>query len=113
MSYPAPTAVETYSGSSRTERRSSPDVVKQSQRSVRLAWIWRRVRLQALAALGAAVVGIVFGYLVVRRGYLFAGNDLAMQTFFSVTVGIGLFPLFSARASQGHRKKRKRARSRP
>jgi hypothetical protein len=82
MSYPAPTAVGTYSGSRRTERRRSPDVAKQSQSSIRLAPIWRHVRLRASAAFGAAVVGIIFGYLVVRRGYLVAGNDLAMQISF-------------------------------
>jgi hypothetical protein len=81
MSYPGPTSVDTYSGSSRTERKSSPDVVTRSQRSVRLAGIWRRARLQALAALGAAVVGIVFGYLVVRRGYLVARNDSRRSSF--------------------------------
>ena len=112
MSYPAPTAVVN-SGSRRTERRRSPDVAEQPHSSVRLAPIWRRVRLQALAAFGAAVVGILFGYLVVRRGYLVAENDLAMQIFLSVTVGIGLFPLFSAFASQVHRKRRRLARTRP
>jgi hypothetical protein len=108
MSYPAQTSVETYSGSRRTERGRSPDVAKQSQRPTRLARIWPGLWLHALAALGAAVFGTIFGYLVVRRGYLFAGNERAMQIFLSVTVGIGLFPLFSVPLSQVRGKRRKR-----
>ena len=96
---------------SRTERSSNPDVAKPSERLIHLARIWRRLRLQGLAALGAGIIGIVFGYVVTRRGYLVARNDLAMQIFFSVTVGIGLFPLFSVLASRVHRKRRRRARN--
>jgi hypothetical protein len=57
--------------------------------------------LQALAVIGAAIVGIAFGHVV-------AGNDPRMQIFFSATVGMGLFFVFSALATQLNRKRRKR-----
>jgi hypothetical protein len=46
------------------------------------------------------MVGIAFGHMV-------AGND-QMQIFFSATVGMGLFFVFSALATQLNRKRRKR-----
>ena len=61
----------------------------------------RRAWLQALAVVGAAIVGIAFGHMV-------AGNDHRMQIFFSATVGMGLFFVFSALATQLNRKRRKR-----
>ena len=61
----------------------------------------RRAWLQALAVVGAAMVGIAFGHMV-------AGNDHRMQIFFSATVGMGLFFVFSALATQLNRKRRKR-----
>ena len=54
-----------------------------------------------MAVLGAAIVGIAFGHVV-------AGNDHRMQIFLSATVGMGLFFVFSALATEVNRKRRKR-----
>jgi hypothetical protein len=65
--------------------------------------IWRRAWLQTLAVLGAAIIGIAFGHVV-------AGNDYRMQVFFSATVGMGLFIVFSGLATEVHRNRRRRSR---
>jgi hypothetical protein len=65
-------------------------------RSRRFTGIWRPARVQILAAIMAALVGCAFGYLV-------AENDRAMQLFFSPTVGLGLFLVFSGFARRTKR----------
>jgi hypothetical protein len=57
--------------------------------------------LQVVAALAAAVIGYLFGHIV-------AGEDTVMRFFFAATVGMGLFLVFSAFATQIERKWRKR-----
>jgi hypothetical protein len=64
-----------------------------------LARVWRHARLQALAVVAAAMVGLAFGRAV-------AGNDYQMQIFFAATVGMGLFFVFSALATQLTRNRR-------
>jgi hypothetical protein len=63
--------------------------------------IWRRARLQGLAALGATVIGYAFGHVV-------AENDRAMRFFFAAAVAMGLFFVFSALATHLNRRRRKR-----
>ena len=63
--------------------------------------IWRRARLQVMAALAAAVVGCGFGYEV-------AGNDLAMRVLFAAAVTMGLFFAFSAFATQLNQRRERR-----
>src|SRR6266513_3112606 len=77
---------------------TSAETAKRSSNSRHFTRIWRVARLQALAVLGAAVVGIAFGHVV-------AGNDPRMQIFLSATVGMGLFFPFSALAPKLNRKR--------
>jgi hypothetical protein len=92
---PVPRPAEAYAAAGST----SAETAKRSP-SPRL-FAWQRAWLQALAVIGAAIVGIAFGHVV-------AGNDPRMQIFFSATVGMGLFFVFSALATQLNRKRRKR-----
>jgi hypothetical protein len=93
----AKTAQETSGRLNRLAETSQP----QFRRSGHLSQIWRRTRLQVLAALGAGIIGYAFGHVV-------AENDRAMRLFFSAAVGIGLFFVFSAFATQLSRTRRRR-----
>jgi len=107
--YPAPRPAEprpetrpgeTYAPASAAGLNTSPHPATR-HRARHLSRFWRRSRLQFVAALAAVIVGYAFGYVV-------AGNDERMQIFFSAAVGMGLFLVFSALASQLSRKRRSR-----
>ena len=72
---------------------------KPSHNAGQLARIWRRARLQALVVGTAAMVGLAFGRVVAEGNY-------RMQIFFSAAVGMGLFFVFSALATQLNRNRR-------
>src|SRR5438045_7829282 len=74
---PATTSAETYPASSPGGLNRSPNAAKQTHRNGYFTRFWRRIRLQLVAVLAAVVVGCAFGFVV-------AGNDRAMQIFFSV-----------------------------
>jgi len=88
--------IEQERSSGRLNRRA--EIAGRSRRSGHLTQIWRRVRLQVLAAFGAAIIGYAFGHVV-------AGNDRAMRLFFAAAVAMGLFLVFSAFAAQLSRRR--------
>ena len=96
---PLPNSAEVFPVSSAAVLNRSPETAKRLHRAG--CRIWRRAGLQGLAVLGAVVVGCTFGYVVAR-------NDRAMQIFFSATVSMGLFFVFSACATQLNRRRRGR-----
>jgi hypothetical protein len=78
----------------------SVETVNRLERSGHTTRIGRRALLQLVAALGAAVIGYVFGHVV-------AGSDTEM-IFFAGTVAVGLFLVFSAFATRMNRRWRPR-----
>jgi hypothetical protein len=107
--YP-PRTVETAAPHSAEASLASPaagntraETTRRSSNSRQFTRIWRRARVRVLAVLGAAIVGIAFGYVV-------AGNDYRIQIFLSATVGAGLFIVFSGLATEVNRNRRSRSR---